>query len=93
MGANTSTDLLTIGGTGNLDVKGSLNFTGQKACHGITSGGWRDTVLVPAGWTKETCSAYAGWAYESIHVLVCIFENTFSHGDMQGGLPSPNCGW
>jgi hypothetical protein len=86
-----------------LDVNGDIKatnikathitFTSQKVCSPVVGNQWRDTVIVPATWTKETCNNYRGQLGASAYNLACIFENSYSFGDNNGGIPSPNCGW
>lgn len=77
-----------------VDPKGGVHFNGgQKVCI-VVADGWRDSILVSAGWTKQNCVGYknavepAGFFH-----LACIFDDGFSLGVSPGTLPTPNCGW
>lgn len=85
----------TITPQAKLDIAGDIKFNGQKACSPFLSGNWRDTILVPASWSASTCEAYADVQAAAImsYNLYCIFEDSFSAGDVNGGIPTPNCGW
>ena len=76
-----------------LDVAGNINFTGQKICSVLVSGNWRDTIFIPSSWTSATCKSYMEITGTMAYQLGCIFENSFSFGAADGGIPSPNCGW
>lgn len=78
-----------------LDIEGDIRFNGQKACSAVLSGNWRDTIIVPSSWSASTCAkfAQAEAAVTMSYNLYCIFEDGFSVGSVNGGIPSPNCGW
>jgi hypothetical protein len=65
----------------------------MKACSIWVSGNWRDTMPVPQGWTTATCSDYRRIMGAVSYNLVCFFNNSFSCGTDNGGIPNPNCGW
>jgi hypothetical protein len=72
--------------SGAVKISGALTFASQKVCSPVVGNWFRDTIIVPATWTKETCQRYAtkiGASYQ----LACIFENDFSWGD--GGESHP----
>ncbi|MEW6101200.1 MAG: hypothetical protein AB1481_02780 [Candidatus Omnitrophota bacterium] len=79
-----------------LDVQGSMNFTGQKICIVLPaggSGGAPAPLLVPASWTKTTCSNFATTQLGGSGYRVgCIFTTSSSVGTGTNN-PSPNCGW
>ncbi len=77
---------------GNIIVGGGLWLNGQKAC-GAAVGGSIVPTLVPNGWTKNTCQNYASAIGGTSYYLMCIFSDSYSIGNVGGGLPSPNCGW
>jgi hypothetical protein len=76
-----------------LDVAGDIKFDGQKYCSALIPGNWRNTILVPSSWTATTCANYMTAVVATNYQLVCIFQNNFSLGALNGGIPSPNCGW
>jgi hypothetical protein len=76
-----------------LDVNGPIKFTSQKMCRATTPGLFTWSTLVPSSWTSGTCASFAATALASQFQLGCIFENSFSLGSANGGIPSPNCGW
>jgi hypothetical protein len=81
-----------------LDVQGDIRATritlaSQKACSAVTAGNWRDTFIVPASWTKDQCQSFSTWQGAPGYNLLCISENGYSAGSLNGGIPSPNCGW
>ena len=68
-----------------LDVNGdikatNITFTSQKVCSPVVGNQWRDTIIVPATWTKETCNNYRAKVGASAYNLACIFENSYSFG-------------
>lgn len=64
-----------------------------KTCSIIGSTNWRDTIPVSQLWTTETCNQYRMAVGATNYQLGCIFDNSFSLGENNGGKPSPNCGW
>jgi hypothetical protein len=70
----------------------SITFKSQKVCSPWTGSNWRDTVIVPATWTKELCSKFAKWQTADNYSLGCITDVGFNFGDGVNP-PSPNCGW
>lgn len=88
---NGNVGIGTTSPTAKLQVAGNISFSGQKACSIIAS--WRDTILVPSSWTAQTCDELRNSHRAVGYTLMCIFENSFSEGSDQGGLPNPNCGW
>lgn len=93
---------------GNLDVRGSISFHGQKVCayYAAQYTAWHyGSELVPPGWTAQKCMQWAnnfgasgnGWV-----TLGCIFDTDFKLGSpwyaqynpvAPANLPTPNCGW
>jgi hypothetical protein len=69
----------------------------QKICTIFShSGDWRETVPVPSSWTAAQCNAYRTQTVPggfTEYQLGCVFETGISLGAMNGGIPSPNCGW
>ncbi|MBL0058289.1 MAG: hypothetical protein IPP35_04085 [Elusimicrobia bacterium] len=76
-----------------LDVRGSINFTSQKFCRVTVPNMFAFTTLVPSGWTSGTCANFMASSGGLQFQLGCIFENSFSIGGINGGIPSPNCSW
>ena len=76
-----------------LDVAGNIAFTGQKFCSAMNPGGAVDTIVVPPGWTTDTCNNWRIMHGYSSYFIGCIFTNSYSRGSDGGGAPSPNCGW
>lgn len=96
MGGNVGIGTATP--TARLDVNGGINFNGQKMCSVTSTAAgspYRDTILVPAGWTAVTCQNWANSVEPGPHSwqLGCIFTNSFSWGAAGGGIPPSNCGW
>ena len=56
------------------DISGSC-----KACTCIDPGNWRDTFMVPQGWTATTCSAWCTTMAGSVGVLIQITETGWSY--------------
>jgi hypothetical protein len=76
-----------------LDVRGGINFTSQKLCRVIVPNMFTFSTLVPSGWTSATCANFMANSGGLQFQLGCIFENGFSLGGINGGIPSPNCSW
>jgi hypothetical protein len=71
----------------------SLEFERAKVCSIIVPNMWRDNTLVPSSWTVATCHRFAtsmgAWNYQ----VGCILPDVVVLGPVDGGVPSPNCGW
>jgi hypothetical protein len=78
---------------GTLVVTGAVQFSAQKACSIVTMGNWRDTILVPSSWTASQCDNFKKTFNAQQYQLICILDSGFSAGALDGGIPSPNCGW
>jgi hypothetical protein len=78
----------------NGDIKATnITFTSQKVCSVIMPANWRDTIIVPATWSKKECDKFRANTGASTYQLACIFENDISWGAGGEGVPSRNCGW
>lgn len=87
---NFNTDLiLNEGGTGNvgvgtstpvvrLDVRGGDISGSYKACSCWVPGNWRDTIMVPQGWTATTCSNWCTAMGATSSALYHITETGYS---------------
>lgn len=65
----------------------------QKVCSAVHSPNWRDTIVVPDTWTRDTCYYWAMSINAREWQLGCFFFNWYSWGAPGGYEPSPNCGW
>jgi hypothetical protein len=80
-----------------IDVNGY--FVGaQKLCTAINrTKDWRETIIVPPNWTADQCNAFKLLTISTIderaYQLGCLSTTEVSIGALNGGLPSPNCGW
>lgn len=80
-----------------IDVNGY--FVGaQKLCTAINrTKDWRETIIVPPNWTAAQCNAFKLLTTSSLderaYQLGCLSDTEVSLGNINGGLPSPNCGW
>jgi len=80
-----------------IDVNGY--FVGaQKLCTAINrTKDWRETLIVPPNWTATQCNAFKLATISTIderaYQLGCLSDTGVSLGALDGGLPSPNCGW
>ena len=55
---------------------------------------WRESFIVPQGWTGDTCNKYRSDQGGSWYSLTCLTNTGFQVGDMEGSLPPGNyCGW
>jgi hypothetical protein len=91
---------VVTGGSGSqllIDVNGYF-VAAQKLCTAINrTKDWRETLLVPPNWTAEQCNLFKlatiSTLDERAYQLGCLSDTGVSLGALNGGLPSPNCGW
>lgn len=82
-----------------IDVNGYFVVppTTKKLCTAINRAGdgWRETIEAPASWTASMCNAFRVVTVpnNSNYQLGCLRETGAVFGTLDGGLPSPNCGW
>jgi hypothetical protein len=76
----------------NVEVQTGMQ-TAIKMCSVMADGHWRDTIDVPSTFTPEACKGYMQSVGADNYQLGCIQSNSFSWGAINGGTPSPNCGW
>lgn len=79
-------------GAGTGEVRQALTGT-QKLCSGFIGGNWRDTIEVSDGWSISTCLSWTQSIGALQSQLGCLSDTGFSWGALNGGIPSPNCGW
>ncbi len=73
---------------------GLRHLGGQKFCSARVGASPRTILLVSAGWTASTCASFRNnVAGGGIYQLGCLFDDTFSFGSENGGIPPQNCGW
>jgi hypothetical protein len=66
----------------------------HKICSVVTPGNWRDTLVVPQGWTSSDCNSYRSSVSASAYQLGCITNSTYYWGNPGGADPNPNpCNW
>jgi hypothetical protein len=80
-----------------VDVNGYF-VAAQRLCTAINrTKDWRETILVPPGWTAAQCDLFMQLTISTLneraYQLGCLSESGASFGTLNGGLPSPNCGW
>ena len=87
--APTATDIMAG------DVPGVQLSGTHKFCSVVAPGGtWRDTVLVPSGWTSTDCNNFRASVGASVFQLGCMTHSGYQFGSPGGWLPSGNyCGW
>lgn len=91
---------VVAGGAGThlvIDVNGYFVHA-QKLCTAINrTKDWRETIQVPPNWTATMCNDFKLATITTIderaYQLGCLTETGVSFGALNGGLPSPNCGW
>jgi len=75
-------------------VQGNTGLTGPvKLCSAVADPYWRDTISVPDGFMAEGCKGYMSSVGAFHYQLGCIHRDSVSWGPLNGGTPSPNCGW
>ncbi len=72
-----------------------LALTGNsKVCSVTVRTSWRDTIVVPDGWTSATCDSWREAIGGTAFALGCITPTGFVMAVNGGALPVGNpCGW
>jgi hypothetical protein len=68
----------------------------HKLCSIYVPGNWRDTVVVPNGWSRTRCATdWRAHNGATTAVLGCLTNGTFSFAALSGTAAPPDnsCGW
>ena len=84
---------------GDTNEVGSLpewqpELTGVHKICSVNNGTFRDTMIVPNGWTASRCNEWRSAVGASVVQIGCVWDSGFSLGADGGWLPPNNvCGW